>query len=287
VYVPPPHDVTCDVDLATSRRWKAFNDGIFAYVQGLGAVAGVSVAPSQAKFRAVGEGLVKLGAVQNNTIADAAGDFVAAIGNAVIQHQKDRDLRDLIARSHEDNIFQQLIAASLVADRAYYGAVFDDMHVVGEYFRTIIIQEDLETDRLLLADGDIANKPTITEPEIDAATLRALDHKCSVACDRHVRLLAQIVVMRDRIATQRERWSQIDAQMLTDLNRTQPFYTTMTDLGQANDALINTPKPGLAGYAIALKPYIDDLDGSVESLVAAVATPPTSAAAGSAKKGSQ
>ncbi|MFZ1125446.1 MAG: hypothetical protein WAN59_09960 [Candidatus Baltobacteraceae bacterium] len=281
---PLPSDTACLAELQTSQRWQAFNDGIFAYAEGLGAVAGVAVAPSESKYQAAGEGLVQIGALRNDAIADAAGKFIADIGNQILLHRQDRDLQDLIARSHQGDIFQKMVDAALEADIGYYGVVFDDKLVVDEYFITLINAEHLELVRLLQADGDLpARASADATPQITQAVKNALERKCSDACGRHVQLVAHLMQIRDLIAVQRGRWSAIDGQLLTDLNRAQPFYSTMTDLGRANNALINVPRPGLSGYAAAIKPYIDALGGDVVALVNAIAATPGPAGKSSAK----
>lgn len=275
--MPSPNDSSCENDLATSQRWNAFNDGIFDYVQGLSAVAGVSIAPSQDVFKSAAEGLLKIGAVQKDTVADAAGKFVADIGDAVLAHQKDQDLRDLIERSKQGGVFAKAVASAKTADFAYYGAIVDDKSIVDEYFASLINAQIAELRRLASLDGDIAaGSGDIKEPDLSSVRKAMLTRRCGTSCGRHVELAARLFDLRERIARERARWSAIDKSMLVDLDRAQPFYSTMTALERANDALISSRHTGLRGYADALGPYLPDLASDVSSLVKAVALTPSS-----------
>jgi len=267
-------DAHCQQELELSRRWKDYNNGIFLYAKGIAAVAGVSVSLDSKSYGTLGSDLAKIGAIRNDAVAKAGAHFFTDIGNEILKDEKNRDIRSLVSLSQKDGVFRRVLGEAETASRSYYGLLTDDKQGIDDYFITIIGLEKQRLNERLGDDGDLTSAKANSYSPVTTARV-ALTKPCKPHCRRHIALISEIALLRDRIANQRQQWRELDISLVTGINRVQPYYGLMVDLGTMNDSIVQSSPPGLAGFVAAIKPHIDALAGDADALITATSPTPS------------
>jgi hypothetical protein len=258
---------TCDSFVALGARWKQLNDTVILYVKGLGAVAGVTTAPSEQKYKDLADKISSTGLL-STSIAEPAASFVAAIGNRVVAGQQSRDITDLVNLSQRDDVLKKVLGAGQDAARdARLQLVATKAVVDSRYGRVIATEVRLLRSLRLAAGLDPDPAPMqVSVGQLPAA--RPGPSRLDIPT-----LTARLETLRLTILTQRARWGAVDSGLQAQDEKLRAYGATMHDIGQVNDALVQQ-KSGLAGLVAAVRPWVDDLGDQANTLIGAVTATP-------------
>ncbi|MGB8265512.1 MAG: hypothetical protein WCE44_04260 [Candidatus Velthaea sp.] len=268
-----PGDPHCLTAASLGRRWKLENDAVLAYVKSLGELAGVTTAPDAKSFETLGAGLKTAGLLSSDAVAKASGDFVAALGNAMLRRRQDRSIAEIVALANADGVFAKIVGQlrQTVATQ-YDNMLRNEKSVVDAYFVQTIDRElaelialrrenGLDPDPIVPVDQSTAAPPAAPSP----VPAKPCDRACQ---DRWVR----IVELRSAIDTLRVRWDGIDSDIARRASAIAPYYKTMYDL-ERTQARLNKGAMGLQSLVDAVRPYFDDLSAQTTALIEALRAP--------------
>jgi len=284
----PSAETGCDAVQQNSTRFKLYNAAVFAYVRGISAIAKVDTAPNKATYDALGKDLSSLGV--DSGLGKAAAEFVRAIGQEVIKHKQDQDIRNIVAASQQDHVLDSLITA-LRTDvlRAYSISLANEKRDVDVYYYTLINVEAIRLVYLRQLNGDVSDAPKLSSDQYKNKRFKIGDFRLGCSrqprgCDNYIARALTISQLRDKILTQRARWFSVDSQISANANRIPPYYSILGDIQKVNSRLVAPARPGIAGLIDAVAPVVSDLGDSATALVnAARASPMPTKGSGAAR----
>lgn len=261
-------DRDCAVSKALSERWSLENKILIAYVQALGAVAGIGTAPSQPSFEALGAALKSAGAINSDATAKAGGDLADAIVAALIRRQQERDVVGLAtdAKGSVDALTEGLESVALL----YRIAVRDELAELDSN-RIVLISAEISRLNQLRQQAGLSNG---VAPDVELlndfseAAIKKLATPLHLTNDEERARILAALRLRDRISRQRATWANDSSDAVRRANMAPDYFLAVAAIRKTHDSLVKT-QGGLAGVVATMQPLVDELSAPVNALIAA------------------
>jgi hypothetical protein len=282
---PPGYDPDCALAQSNGATWTQLDDFIIAYGKALGQLAGANVSPTS--LPGTVQSLEKVKILKNDALTQYATAVAAAILDAVLAHQRDRDILAVVREAENDKIDAGFFVPLQDADKQYYQQLGAEQVALNGYYLALLSNENAHLLQMRAAAGIDPVDPDypgsrVAPGIVPSGVPSGVPEKDPCVQPRSCANLVAIDQLRERMRKQRAAWSATDQELLAHFAAAVAYDRVIGDVRTIHAKIAQSSSPTYVGLYDELKPYFEDFSSALSTLQKSTATA-SSAPASTAK----